>query len=87
VHPGFGGQTFMHEVMPKLRTIAQANAARGHGAIIEVDGGIDVETIAVVADAGASCFVAGHAVFGQDDPAAAVSELRRAAEATVGARP
>ena len=87
VHPGFGGQSFMAEVMPKLGAIAAANAAAGHPAIIEVDGGINVDTIATAADAGARCFVAGDAVFGRDDPTAAVTALRRAAEATVGVRP
>jgi ribulose-phosphate 3-epimerase len=81
VHPGFGGQRFLGEVVPKLRTIA---AHREH-AIVEVDGGIDMETVPVVAEAGATCFVAGHAVFGQPDPAAAVEALRQAAEATVDA--
>ena len=80
VHPGFGGQEFMHEVMPKLRRIA----AHSNGAIVEVDGGIDARTVPIVAEAGATCFVAGHAVFDQPDPAAAVTALRRAAEATVG---
>jgi ribulose-phosphate 3-epimerase len=87
VHPGFGGQSFMAEVMPKLRAITAANAAAAHPAIIAVDGGIDVNTIATAAEAGARCFVAGHAVFGRDDPSAAVTALRRTAEATVGVRP
>ena len=80
VHPGFGGQRFMAEVMPKLREIA----ARSNGAIVEVDGGIDAETVPVVAAAGATCFVAGHAVFDQPDPAAAVTTLRRAAQSAAG---
>jgi ribulose-phosphate 3-epimerase len=86
VHPGFGGQSFMAEVMPKLRAISDANAAAEHPAIIEVDGGIDVDTITIAAEAGARCFVSGNAVFGRSDPAAAVSALRLAAEATAGAR-
>jgi ribulose-phosphate 3-epimerase len=77
VHPGFGGQEFMAEVVPKLRTIA----AHSDGAIVEVDGGIDVATVPIVAEAGATCFVAGHAVFDQPDPVAAVESLRQAAEA------
>ena len=83
VHPGFGGQRFMDEVVPKLRTIA----AHRHHAIVEVDGGIDVGTVPVVAEAGATCFVAGQAVFGQPDPAEAVRALRQAALASVDARP
>src|SRR5579862_5839480 len=82
VHPGFGGQEFMDEVVPKLRTIA----AHRHDALVEVDGGIDARTIPVVAAAGARCFVAGHAVFDQPDPAAAVTRLREAAEAGVTGR-
>jgi ribulose-phosphate 3-epimerase len=82
VHPGFGGQAFIPEVVPKLRRIA----AQSNGAIVEVDGGIDAETVPVVAEAGATCFVAGHAVFDQPDPGAAVTVLRRAAEAAIASR-
>jgi len=84
VHPGFGGQAFMGEVVPKLARIADAVAAGDRPVVVEVDGGIDVHTIGQVAAAGARCFVAGKAVFGAPDPAAAVSDLRRAAEAAVG---
>jgi ribulose-phosphate 3-epimerase len=83
VHPGFGGQEFIAEVMPKLRAVA----ARSEGAIVEVDGGIDARTVPVVAEAGARCFVAGHAVFDQPDPAAAVTALRAAAETAISKRP
>jgi ribulose-phosphate 3-epimerase len=79
VHPGFGGQKFMTEVMPKLRRIASTIRSQGLQTAVEVDGGIDTTTIGEVADAGAEVFVAGHAVFGQADPGAAVSELRRLA--------
>ena len=82
VHPGFGGQSFMSEVVPKIGRIAEA-AARSQ-TLVEVDGGIDADTIATVAAAGARCFVAGKAVFGQPDPAAAVRALQRAAAAAVG---
>jgi len=84
VHPGFGGQAFMGEVLPKLRRIAGAVAASDRPTIVEVDGGIDVHTIGQTAEAGASCFVAGNAVFRAPEPATAVVELRRAAEAAVG---
>ena len=76
VHPGFGGQHFMPEVLPKLREIADAVAAGGHATIVEVDGGIDPDTIGLAAQAGATCFVSGSAVFGEDDPAEAVRRLR-----------
>ena len=81
VHPGFGGQSFIAEVMPKLRRIAQV--AEATGTLIEVDGGIDPDTIGVAAEAGARCFVAGKAVFAQPDPRAAVSRLRELAEASI----
>jgi ribulose-phosphate 3-epimerase len=76
VHPGFGGQHFMPEVLPKLREIADAVAAGGHATIVEVDGGIDPDTIGLAAQAGATCFVSGSAVFGEDDPGEAVRHLR-----------
>jgi ribulose-phosphate 3-epimerase len=85
VHPGFGGQSFMAEVMPKLRCIADAAAGAEHPPIVEVDGGIDRETVRVAALAGATCFVAGNAVFGDPDPAGAVRSLRRLADAAVAA--
>ena len=83
VHPGFGGQSFMDEVVPKVEAIADKVRAQARSTIVEVDGGIDTRTIGRVAAAGATCFVAGHAVFGGDDPAAAVEDLRRAATAAV----
>jgi len=86
VHPGFGGQHFMPEVLPKLRQVAGAVAAGGHGTIVEVDGGIDPDTIGLVAEAGATCFVSGSAVFGAGDPAAAVRDLRARAAAPEHAR-
>jgi ribulose-phosphate 3-epimerase len=90
VHPGFGGQSFMAGVVPKIRTVSAAIAEGGHRAFVEVDGGVDAETIGVVAEAGATCFVAGSAVFGHPDPADAVRTLRAAADAACagrGARP
>jgi ribulose-phosphate 3-epimerase len=75
VHPGFGGQRFMESVVPKIKAVASAIADRGLSTAIEVDGGIDVDTIGVVAAAGATIFVAGNAVFGASDPGAAVVRL------------
>ena len=85
VRPGFGGQSFMGEVMPKLRQVADTIAARGYRAVIEVDGGIDPHTIAEAAGAGATVFVAGSAVFNQPDPAEAVRTLRRLADRALAA--
>jgi ribulose-phosphate 3-epimerase len=86
VHPGFGGQSFMAEVVPKIRAVSAAIAAGGHRAFVEVDGGIDAGTIGVAAEAGATCFVAGQAVFGHPDPADAVRRLRAAADAACEGR-
>jgi ribulose-phosphate 3-epimerase len=77
VNPGWGGQSFIAGSPDKVARLAQvAGDAR-----IEVDGGIDVGTAASVADAGASLFVAGSAVFGADDPAEAYSSIASAARA------
>lgn len=75
VEPGFGGQSFRGEVMPKLRAIAEAAGGR-EDLIIQVDGGINPETARICAEAGANCFVAGSAVFGAGDMAAAIAEIR-----------
>lgn len=79
VVPGFGGQAFMGEVVPKIERAAQAIGDGGHRVVIEVDGGIDPTTAPVVVAAGAEILVAGSAVFGGTDPAAAARALRDAA--------
>ena len=89
VHPGFAGQAFRTDVVPKLEKAAERLDSAGLGVDIEVDGGIAPATAATVADAGAGILVAGSAVFGAPSPVAAVRNLRRAAlrgEAPVGAR-
>jgi len=79
VEPGFGGQEFMAEVLPKVR-LAREQVRSGHLRLfIEVDGGIASDTIEAAAEAGADVFVAGSAVFNADDPGAAVEHLRRQA--------
>jgi ribulose-phosphate 3-epimerase len=85
VHPGFGGQKFMGEVVPKIIAARAAVDAGDREVLIEVDGGIDTGTIGQVARAGADVFVAGSAIFGHDDPAAAADALRRAATEALGA--
>src|SRR5579875_3582850 len=81
VEPGFGGQEFMAEVLPKVRT-AREHVRSGHLRLfVEVDGGIDPDTITAAAEAGADVFVAGSAVYGADDPAEAVRALRDRARA------
>ncbi|GAA3771676.1 ribulose-phosphate 3-epimerase [Microbacterium kribbense] len=76
VEPGFGGQSFMPETMPKLRRLADEARRRGSAVWLQVDGGISPNTIAAAAEAGADTFVAGSAVFGAADPAAAIAQLR-----------
>ena len=83
VEPGFGGQEFMAEVLPKVRQ-ARAHVASGHLRLfVEVDGGIAEDTIVAAAEAGADVFVAGSAVYGAADPAQAVEVLRRKARAAM----
>ena len=85
VEPGFGGQAFMPEVLPKVRR-ARELVESGHLTLfVEVDGGIAADTIEQAAEAGADVFVAGSAVYGADDPAKAIAALRaRAAAAFSG---
>ena len=80
VNPGFGGQSFISETVEKVRELAALCRAKGAEPIIQVDGGINEETAALVAEAGARCLVAGNSVYGADDPAAAVARIRSAAE-------
>jgi ribulose-phosphate 3-epimerase len=85
VEPGFGGQHFLDLVLPKVRRARELIARRGGEIWLQVDGGVTEETIGRCAEAGADVFVAGTAVFGAHDPAAAVKHLRAAAE-TAGRR-
>ena len=84
VEPGFGGQSFLDVVLPKLRRCREAIAGRDLDVWLQVDGGVDADTIGRCAEAGADVFVAGSAVYGADDPAAAVTKLRAAAERATG---
>ena len=79
VFPGFGGQSFIADVLPKIARVRAAADAAGLGLDVEVDGGIDERTAADVAVAGANVLVAGSAVFERDDPLAAVRSIRAAA--------
>lgn len=79
VEPGFGGQSFIERVLDKVRT-ARRLVDTGHlKLLVEIDGGINADTIEAAAEAGVDCFVAGSAVYGADDPAAAVAALRKQA--------
>ena len=79
VEPGFGGQPFLDVVLPKLRRCREAVRASGLDVWLQVDGGVSLETVERCAEAGADVFVAGSAVYGAADPAAAVEALRAAA--------
>jgi len=79
VEPGFGGQSFMTDTMPKLRQLRDAVSATGLDVWLQVDGGISTETIGIAAQAGADTFVAGSSVFAAGDPAAQIAALRNAA--------
>ena len=79
VFPGFGGQSFMAEVVPKVARVRQAADAAGFTLDVEVDGGIDEHTVVPVAEAGANVFVAGSAVFGREDPVGAMAGILAAA--------
>ena len=84
VEPGFGGQHFLDLVLPKLRRARALVGGRDSAVWLQVDGGVDVETIERCAEAGADVFVAGSAVYGSDDPARAVRALRAQAERATG---
>jgi len=79
VHPGFGGQHFMEVAVPKIARVAEIARRDGLGLAIEVDGGIDADTVKLVARAGADTFVAGSAIFGAPDALAAARAIRDAA--------
>ena len=83
IKAGFGGQEFIPELLEKVR-VARRHRDTGHLELrIEVDGGVTESTIEAAAEAGADAFVAGTAVYGAADPAAAVRALRRAAEMAI----
>ncbi len=77
VHPGFGGQSFMLEVLPKIEAARKWVDKEGMTVDIQIDGGINPETARLARDAGANVFVAGTAIFRADDPVAAVTRLRQ----------
>ena len=76
VEPGFGGQSFMADMIPK---ISEARSIIRSKQVIGVDGGISPETAGLVAEAGADLLVAGGAVYGTDDPLTAIDNIRKAA--------
>jgi ribulose-phosphate 3-epimerase len=83
VNPGFGGQSFIERSVEKVSEIAWMCEQLGVSPVIQVDGGINARTAALVAAAGARSLVAGNAVYGAQDPAAAIAEIRAAALAAI----
>ena len=80
VEPGFGGQSFMHDQMVKVRTArAHIENMKKEKPLLQIDGGVSLDTIAEAALAGANCFVAGSAVYKSADPAKMVDQLRQLA--------
>lgn len=78
VEPGFGGQSFMHDQLPKIAAVRKMLDEVQLPCELEVDGGIDMNTAALVKAAGANVLVAGSAVFGKSDRAAAIKAIREA---------
>lgn len=85
VEPGFGGQRFMAEVLPKVRLVREQITAGRLRLFLEIDGGIGEDTIGQAAEAGVDVFVAGSAVYEAADPAAAVDRLRELARSGMAA--
>ncbi len=80
VEPGFGGQSFMHDMMPKVQAVREEAQRRGLDLDIQVDGGVNLQTAALCIEAGANVLVAGSAVFGSPDPKDTIQKLRTAAQ-------
>ena len=76
VNPGFGGQNFIHEVVPKIENLVNFKEKRNLSFLIEVDGGINTDTSKIAKDAGANILVAGSFIFGSTDYKKAIEELR-----------
>ncbi len=76
VNPGFGGQSFIQEMLEKVRTVRDWRTSRDFNYIIQVDGGVGMQNCSLCAQAGADCFVSGTALFGQHDMTKAILEMR-----------
>jgi ribulose-phosphate 3-epimerase len=85
VNPGFGGQSFIPEILPKIRELKKMIIQRGMDLDIEVDGGINVKNIGQAAQAGANIFVAGNAIFSSTNYAETISMMRKEIEGIVQA--
>ena len=83
VNPGFGGQKFIESVVPKVEALSDIIKERGLNIEIEIDGGINAETIIPCAEAGATIFVAGSAIYSKEDRTAALQEIKEAGLAAI----
>jgi len=83
VNPGFGGQKFIHSVVPKVQQLSTIIKEKGLKIEIEIDGGINAETIIPCAEAGATIFVAGSAIYSRTDRTAALQEIKEAGERAI----
>lgn len=80
VNPGFGGQKFIHEVLPKISYLDQVRRAEGYQFEIEIDGGVNKDTAKLCTELGADVLVAGSAVFNQEDREQAISSIKQASK-------
>ncbi|WP_142826590.1 ribulose-phosphate 3-epimerase [Planococcus soli] len=83
VNPGFGGQKFIHSVVPKVKQLSDIIKEKGLSVEIEIDGGINEETIGACAEAGATVFVAGSAIYSKKDRMQALQAIRKAGEEAI----
>ncbi|WP_404466581.1 ribulose-phosphate 3-epimerase [Planococcus rifietoensis] len=83
VNPGFGGQKFIHSVVPKVAALSQLIKDKGLSVDIQIDGGINEETIVPCAQAGANVFVAGSAIFGKQDRTQALQAIKKAGQGVI----
>ena len=83
VNPGFGGQRFIHSVIPKIKQLSEIIRERNLPIEIEIDGGINEETIIPCVEAGATIFVAGSAIYNEVDRAAALQRIKKAGESAL----
>lgn len=83
VNPGFGGQKFIHSVVPKVKQLADIIIEKNLSVEIEIDGGINEETIVACAEAGATVFVAGSAIYSKKDRAQALQAIKKAGEEAI----
>jgi ribulose-phosphate 3-epimerase len=77
VNPGFGGQKFIYQTIPKVRLLSDMIAVRNLKVLIEIDGGVGLHNAATLLESGANVLVAGNSVFGAKDPKSVVSELKK----------